>query len=322
MILSDADLESLLVDVESDRVERKESIPDGDRIREAICAFANDMPNNRQAGVVFVGVKNNGDCANLPITDQLLQTLAAMRSDGNILPIPALTVQKKTLRGCTMAVVIAEPSDAPPVRCKGRVWIRIGPTRAIASADEERRLNEKRRARDLPFDLHVVDSASLADLDCDRFMREYLSVAVAEEVLRDNERSVEDRLASLRFVDISTPYRPTIVGLLVVGKTPADFIPGAYIQFLRMSGAELSDPIADQHEVHGPVSDLLRRIDDIVRANIHVPTEFVTAPIEVRQPDYPLTAVQQIIRNAVMHRDYQTSNAPVRVHWFSDRIEI
>ena len=33
-------------------------------------------------------------------------------------------------------------------------------------------------------------------------------------------------------------------------------------------------------------------------------------------------ALQQLVRNAVMHRDYETSNAPVRLTWFDDRIEI
>ena len=56
-LYSDAELEQLLGDLESDLVERKESLR-GDApvtVREAICAFANDLPNHRRAGVVFVG---------------------------------------------------------------------------------------------------------------------------------------------------------------------------------------------------------------------------------------------------------------------------
>ena len=36
----------------------------------------------------------------------------------------------------------------------------------------------------------------------------------------------------------------------------------------------------------------------------------------------PLAALQELARNAVIHRDYETTNAPVRVTWFDDRIEI
>jgi ATP-dependent DNA helicase RecG len=44
--------------------------------------------------------------------------------------------------------------------------------------------------------------------------------------------------------------------------------------------------------------------------------------VEIKRPDYPLPALQQIARNAIMHRDYETSHAPVRITWFEDRIEI
>ena len=47
-----------------------------------------------------------------------------------------------------------------------------------------------------------------------------------------------------------------------------------------------------------------------------------SASREIRRPDYPLVALQQLVRNAVLHRDYQTTNAPVRVTWFKDRIEM
>ena len=127
------DLERLMSDLESDRVERKESISDTDRIRQAICAFANDLPGYRLPGYLFIGVDDTGRPTSNPITDQLLQTLADMRSDGNILPIPSMVVRKETLRGSPVVVVEVHPSDTPPVRFKGQVWIRVGPRRAIAT---------------------------------------------------------------------------------------------------------------------------------------------------------------------------------------------
>ena len=35
-----------------------------------------------------------------------------------------------------------------------------------------------------------------------------------------------------------------------------------------------------------------------------------------------MEALHQIIRNAVMHRTYEATNAPVHVYWFNDRIEV
>jgi ATP-dependent DNA helicase RecG len=94
---SDAELEQLIDDHESDRIEFKESWK-GDapqKGREAICAFANDIANNNCPGILFVGMKDNRTPSNLLITDELLTTLADIRTDGQILPIPSITVQKK-----------------------------------------------------------------------------------------------------------------------------------------------------------------------------------------------------------------------------------
>jgi ATP-dependent DNA helicase RecG len=44
--------------------------------------------------------------------------------------------------------------------------------------------------------------------------------------------------------------------------------------------------------------------------------------MEIRHPDYPIVTLQQLARNAVLHRIYEGTNAPVLIYWFSDRIEI
>jgi len=115
-IMNTQELETLLNDLDSDKVERKASV--SDRIRRVICAFANDLPNHQQAGVIFIGVNDDGSCANLDITDKLLLTLS------DILPFPTMIVQNRILAGCELVVVIVEPSDSPPVRgaCLGAPW--------------------------------------------------------------------------------------------------------------------------------------------------------------------------------------------------------
>ena len=318
--MDDQELEKLLTGPESDRVERKESAADGERIRRVICAFANDLPDHRRPGVIFVGARDDGGCADLDLTDQLLQILSDMRSDGNITPFPTLTVQKRTLGGCELAVVAVHPADAPPVRFKGRVWIRVGPTTRVATTEEERRLGEKRRARDLPFDLRAVPSAAPRDLDLDLFERIYLRAALPAEILDRNDRTIEQHLTSMRMVDLDG--HPTVLGILAIGVDPRGYVPGAYIQFLRIEGTRLGDPIKDQKEIDGPLPDLLRQLDEVLKVNLSVASDATTSPVEEQLPDYPLVALQQTTRNAVLHRTYEGTNAPVRITWFEDRVEI
>lgn len=320
--MPDEEITDLLTDLESDRVERKAAASDMAKIREAVCSFANDLPGQRKPGVLFIGANDDGSCAHLPITDSLLLTLSDIRSDGNIVPLPAMSVGKRTLNGCDTAVIIVQPSAAPPVRYKGRTCIRVGPRRAYATPEEEKRLSERRRFADLPFDISPLDSASLDDLDLSLFQQTYLPSAIAKEVLDENQRSIEEQLASLRFLSPGDPRKPTVLGILVAGKDPRRFLPGAYVQFLRLDGEELVDPLKDQKEIDGPLPHLMATLEGVLRLNIATATDINSEAIEVKHPDYPLAALRQLVRNAILHRAYDGTNAPVRVYWFNDRIEI
>jgi ATP-dependent DNA helicase RecG len=321
-MLSEADVATLAADLESSRVERKESFDSvKDKIQEAICAFGNDLPNHNAPGYVLIGVHDKtGKPTGLQVTDKLLLDITSIRSNGHILPFPLMTVYKAPMDGKEIVVIEVQPSRDPPLRFRGRVHVRVGPRRDIATRDEERVLSERRRGWDGPFDQRTIHGATLSDLDLVLFEREFLPSAVAPEVLRENGRSVPEQLAALHLA--SPDGVPNVAGMLILGRDPTTYVPGAYVQFLRYDGTELFDPIVDRKELAGPLPEVLRRMDDITNAHIHVATSVVGGPVERRIPDYPMAAMQQLLRNACIHRNYETSNAPVQWYWFSDRIEI
>ena len=316
---SDAQLESLLSEGESDHVEWKRNAKDRGGICRNICAFANDLVDAGKPGVIFVGVENDGSCAGIHIDDALLRTLAQMRGGGNILPLPTMTVEKKTLAGCEIAVVQVEPAENPPVRYEGRVWVKVGPTTQQASAEEERRLSERQQARNLSFDMRPVAGASLDDLDKDYVKRQYLPYAIAQDVLEHNKRPLRRQLRSLRLM---TGDIPTWGALLGMARDSQAWRPGAYVQFLRIDGRELTDPTRDRKELTGKLGDILRQLNDLLALNVSVRTEVASVPRERRYPDYPVDALRQFAWNAIMHRQYDGTNAPVRIYWYSDRVDI
>jgi ATP-dependent DNA helicase RecG len=322
--LTDEELAALLDNPESDRVERKRAwtgeVPD--KARQAICAFANDLPNRGLPGILFVGANDDGSAAGLAVTDRLLQTLADMKTDGRILPPPSMSVERRVLKGAEMGIVIVWPTDSPPTRFDGRTWIRIGPRRGLASAQDERILNEKRRHRDRHFESHPISGSSLADLSRPLFEQEFLPNAFAADVLEANERSYEQRLASCGMVADSNDPIPTVLGLLVLGVSPRTWLPGSYIQFLRIQGTTLADPVVDEAEIDGTIAGMLRRLDEKLNAHLATSVDFTSQDREVRKSPYPLVALQQLTRNAVLHRTYEGTNAPVKVYWFDDRVEV
>ena len=59
MITKD-EIKELLHSTETYRVERTTSTGDMDKFQEAICAFANDLPNSRKKGYLILGAYDDG----------------------------------------------------------------------------------------------------------------------------------------------------------------------------------------------------------------------------------------------------------------------
>ena len=316
---NNAELEVLFRAHESDLVERKRSTNLKEEILEAICVFANDLPDNRRAGVIFVGVNDDGSCANQTFSEKTLREIANWRNEGKVQPIPSIIVEARRINDCPVIVIQVMPSDIPPVRFEGRIKIGIGSARTTASLADEIRLNEKRSARARPFDSRGIVGLSINDLDVARFEAEYLPNAVAPEILAANARTTEQRLAALRLID--PDGQPTPTAILVIGKTPQDVFPGAYVQALRIQGQNLTDAIGDQKEITGTIIDQVRELDLLTRTWNRTRAD-LSGPVRKDISDYPEVAIRQLLRNAIMHRSYEMTNSPVRLSWYENRIEI
>lgn len=319
-MLGDAVLLDRIRSGKSDRVAFTVATTNLDKFREAICAFANDLPGNGEPGLLFVGLQDDGRCAGSTIDDELLGKLGGLRNDGKILPFPVMEVARKRLGDCDVAVVQVEPSDNPPIKVDGRCWIRIGSRRDQATTDEERRLTEKRRSGNLPYDMQGVPGATVeTDVDMRAFENDYLPCAVSPEVLAENRRDKREQLRALRLV--AQNGAPTVTAILMLGTDPRYWFPGAYLQFVRYEGTAVTDGILDHAKLSGPLPEQLREADRLLRSNISHALD-TRAERHVERRSYPYEALRELLRNAVIHRNYENFNTPVRISWLVDRVEI
>ena len=109
--------------------------------------------------------------------------------------------------------------------------------------------------------------------------------------------------------------------ILLFGKNPRFFLPGAYIQYLRLPGTDLTDIPEDQAEVSGDLTTVVREMEARLKLLIQTKLRQVGGMQERLVPDYPEWALRELLMNAVMHRNYD-SNTPIRCYAFSDHIEI
>jgi ATP-dependent DNA helicase RecG len=320
-MITEAFVSELLANMESDRVERTISVRE-DKLGPAVCAFSNDFSNHKKPGYILLGVNDDGSLAGSTWTDDELQKIGGVKTNGNVLPQPSMVVSPvfKFPQG-EVVVIEVTPSLYPPVRFDGRCWIRVGPRKAKATVDEERILIEKRAAFAKTYDLVPVLGANLTDLSKEYFQLAYLPLAIDEETLKQNGRSPEEQLASLRFYDLKEQC-PTNAGILMFGTNPLFYLPGAYIQYIKFDGEELTSNVEYEKNFSGAYITELKVLDDFIKTNI-----IKERPVrgdsfqEKTIRNYPYWSLRELTMNAVMHRSYE-SNSPIYMYEFSNRIEI
>lgn len=320
-MISTEEIRKMLLDVESDRVERTISTTNTDKFGQAICAFANDLPDHRMPGYLFLGVLDDGTVQGINVTDELLKNIAAIRTDGNIQPQPSMVVEKVSMFEGDIIMVEVQPHVFPPVRYKGRVWIRVGPRKGVASEADEHILMEKRAANVKTFDSTPCFGATIGDIDQQVFKHDYLPKAIPDEVSEKDNRSIKEKMQALGFYDVRYDC-PTYAGIIFFGKSPERFLGGAYVQYVRLGGKGRAGKIMTEHKFSGNLCKILDEIDTFIKTTIAnrrpIP---VSAAREDYFVDYPYWATRELVMNAICHRDY-TGNGPVQFYQYDDRIEI
>ena len=232
-----------------------------------------------------------------------------------------MTVEKFTFEDGDVLVAEVQPSEFPPVRYRGRVWVRVGPRKSIASEAEEKILTERRLSNVHTFDAMPCLGTTMADLDVSLIKREFLSKAVAEEVLAEDKRPIEEQLASLGFYDLRYNC-PTNGAIVLFGKNPERYLHGSYVQYVRFKGKDRAGDIINEHKFSGNLCKELAKIDTFIETSI---SQKRPTPVSVLREEtvskYPYWATRELLMNSIMHRDYET-NAPVQFYEYDDRIEV
>lgn len=315
------EISKLLHCTETYRIERTTSTGDMDKFQEAICAFSNDLPNSRKKGYLILGARDDGSLSGIKVDDALMKKIAGIRSDGNILPLPIMSVEKVEFEEGDLIIVEVSPALVPPVRYRGRTFIRIGPRRDIASESEERVLLEKRTSYMATFDATPCFEASLKDIDTRFIENEYLPQIIDNDILRTDKRPLKEQLAAIHLYD-TTHDCPTNAAIVLFGTNATFFLHGCYVQYVHFEGEDTGSEILNERQIRGSLCSILPKLESFVKDAI------VTArpmPVSILREkivfNYPELALRELLMNACMHRDYQ-SNMPIRIYQFSNRIEI
>lgn len=317
-MIAKQELDKLLANTEQDSVEKTISTNDATKFGEAICSFCNDFPAHNKPGYLIVGVNDDGSRCGLARDERILQTLMDFRTDGRIVPPPVIVVSGFEYPDGYVAVAEVQPSFLPPARFKGKVCIRIGPRKGYATDVEERILSEKRSSFASSWDTLPCYGSNLNDMSIEIFKLIYLPTAIDEDTLLANGREIKEQLASLKFYDLKADC-PTNAAILMFGTNPRFFISGAYVQYVKFQGPDITSDFDFERKFEGDLTTQLKVIDEFAK------TQVVKMVLPELGGDYvynyPHTVFKELLVNAIIHKDYQ-SNAPIKFYEFDDRVEI
>ena len=109
---------------------------------------------------------------------------------------------------------------------------------------------------------------------------------------------------------------------MVIVINPEFYLPGAYIQYVKFRGEEMTSDVEFEKKFSGALITELNSIDDFIKNNIIKERPVKNGSFQeniIR--NYSYWALRELIMNAIMHRSYET-NAPIYIYEFSNRIEI
>ena len=291
------------------------------KLGQAVCAFSNDLPDYKMPGYILIGVQDDGSLSGQRFDDKIYQGIGGIKTNGNVLPQPSIVTEKYTFDEGDVIVIEVFPSLIPPVRFKGKTWIRTGPRRDIANETEERKLTEKRTSLMKTYDVRPCPEANFEDLNIEDFRNNLLPNAIDREILLANHKNLEEQLATLRYFDLVHDC-PTNAGILMFGINPLYFIPGAYIQYIKIPGKQVTEDIEYEQRFSGALMTVAAEIDSFIKSNIIKSRPIRNGSMrELHITNYPWWALRELVMNAIIHRDYE-SNAPIYIYEFLDRIEI
>lgn len=271
--------------------------------------------SNSGGGSIFIGVSNDGTFTGLGSIGRLNQLVSNAASQQVRPPINPQTENIATPDGLVMRVVVPDGISKPYMDKNGVIWVKSGADKRKATSREEiQRLYQS--AGLIHGDEIPVPGMTVSDLDVDYF-KAFFEKNFGE-TLEQQDVSLPDILHNMNLMKDGVL---NISGALLFAKKPSYKLPMFIVKAIAFPGNDIHETnYQDSRDITGKLADVFQQAMSFVLGNIHhiQGNQDVNAP---GQPEIPPIALEELIANALIHRDYFVS-APIRLFVFDNRMEI
>jgi len=297
---------------EDGRHQFKANVTNVDSLAAEMVAFSNSG-----GGELYIGVSNDGTFAGLTRKDmgRLNQLVSNAASQHVRPPINPQTENISIPDGLVMRVVVPDGISKPYMDKNGVIWVKsAGDKRKATSREELQRLYQSSGL--IYGDKIPVKGMTVADLDIDYF-KAFFKRNFGES-LEAQDMSLPTILENMNLMKDGVL---NVGGALLFAKNPSFKLPIFIIKAIAFPGNEIDvGNYIDSRDITGRIGDVFQKSMGFVLDNIHhtQQSQNVNAPGE---PEIPRVTLEELIANALIHRDYFVS-APIRIFIFEKRVEV
>lgn len=303
----------------------KISGPKQQEIANELAAFANS-----EGGEMLLGVEDKGKVVlGIPLEKlDFVEDLVRQACTDSTTPAVTPTIERITLPnelGDELPVIRVRVQKSLFVHQSPAGYLhRIGSAKKPMQPDHLARLFQQRsQSRIIRFDETPVLAANGLALQPELYLR----FLPASAELAEHPVFLQ-KLAMLVQQEENADWHPTVAGVLMATSEPEKYLPHAYIQAIAYAGVTrvpADDGSAyqlDAQNITGPLDQQIFKACDFVEKNMQVAARKGAEGGRIDLPQYDMLAVFEAITNAVAHRDYSMAGVKIRLHMFSDRLEI
>lgn len=297
---------------EDSRHQFKADITNADALAAEIVAFS-----NTSGGRIFIGVNDDGSVRGLSSADVArLNQLIANAASQNVRPaVNPLTDNVTHPAGTVLVVSIAEGISKPYMDKNGVIWVKNGADKRRATSREEiQRLFQQ--AGLVHADETPVAGLGAGDVDMPYF--EAFFEQQFGEPLAQHQQPLPQLLTNMNLMNQG---QLNVAGALLFAKAPHYALPAFIVKAVAFVGNEIEDErYLDSRDITGKLADVFQQALGFIIANTRAP-QGSQGINSVGRPEVPRIVWEELVANALIHRDYFIS-APVRVLVFADRVEV
>ena len=297
---------------EDSRHQFKSDFTNADALAAEIVAFSNTA-----GGRIFVGVQDDGTVSGLSAHDvgRLNQLLSNTASQNLRPPVNPLTEIISHPDGNVLVVEIPAGISKPYMDKSGTIWVKSGADKRRATSREEiQRIFQQGGL--LHADETLIPGLGVADISVP-FLDQYLEEKVGETL--DQQGTPLGKV--LENMNLAQSGTLNLAGTLLFAKHPEVRLPAFIVKAVAFPGIDIADQTyLESRDLTGRLSDIFEQGMRFLVGNTRT-LQNGQSVNSLGQPEVPPIVWEELLANALIHRDYFIS-APVRLLIFADRVEI